>query len=225
MNEKWLLLHGALGSKDQMEPLKHVLSSDFDVISMSVIGHGERESTEETFSIPLFAADVALFLKEKDINKVNIFGYSMGGYLALYMACHYPDKVNKVITFGTKFDWNLSFAKRENELINPSVIEKKVPHFAKILEYRHTGSDWREVLRKSSEILIGLGTKPELDRDCFKKIKQEVLILVGDKDHLVTVEESERVSKQLSNSSCHVIVDCKHEIETCDLKKFVKYFS
>lgn len=40
-----VLLHGALGSEKQMEPLKSWLSDKFECYSFSFEGHGERGSS------------------------------------------------------------------------------------------------------------------------------------------------------------------------------------
>ena len=38
-----LLLHGAIGAKDQMIPLEKMLSTDFSVFSLNFSGHGGNE--------------------------------------------------------------------------------------------------------------------------------------------------------------------------------------
>jgi len=224
MKKKWLLLHGALGSKEQLESLKLLLNDSLDVSSMSLIGHGERPPTELTFSIPLFAQDVITYMENNDIDQINIFGHSMGGYVALYLAYHYPERISSVVTLGTKFDWSKEFAENENRLINPSMIEKKVPKFAEILKNRHSGSCWKEVLKKSSEILLSLGSKPVLSNDCYTGIKQEIKILLGDKDNMVSTKESIEVSDHLPNGSFHVISDSEHNIEKVNLENLITFF-
>ena len=64
--------------KDQLEPLKDLLNDKYEVLTMSFIGHGDREETSENFSIPLFSRDLLSFLDENNIERIKIFGYSMG---------------------------------------------------------------------------------------------------------------------------------------------------
>src|ERR1051326_9543575 len=84
-----LLLHGAIGSKVQLEPLASLLGDKYSVHSMNFSGHG-GEPLPEQFSIAGFANDVLSYLEGNNLPRVNIFGYSMGGYVALYLARHYP---------------------------------------------------------------------------------------------------------------------------------------
>src|SRR5688572_15290055 len=114
-----LLLHGAIGAASQFEKLTQLLQPDFEVFSLNFSGHGGKEIPEPGFNMPLFANDVLTFMEEKQLDKVDIFGYSMGGYVALYLALHYPEKVNRIMTLGTKFDWSPEIAAHETRMLNP----------------------------------------------------------------------------------------------------------
>lgn len=65
--------------------------------------------------------------------KPALFGCSMGGYVALRLACKFPDAKDDIFTLGTKFDWNLATAKKEAEMLNAEKMEKKTPAFAESL--------------------------------------------------------------------------------------------
>ena len=91
--EKLLLLHGALGSQTQLESLKNTLAASFEVHCLDFYGHGSATLSEEPFRIAGFAEQVNNWLEEKQFDSISIFGYSMGGYVALYLASKYPGKV------------------------------------------------------------------------------------------------------------------------------------
>ena len=80
-----LILHGAIGSKDQFELLKHQLVKKYNVHSINFSGHG-GEVFKSKFNIAQFAEDVLNYLNSKNIESIDVFGYSMGGYVALYLA-------------------------------------------------------------------------------------------------------------------------------------------
>ena len=73
--------------------------------AMDFAGHGAEHLRDRPFRIDYFADNVLAFLAEQELDKVSIFGHSMGGYVGLYLAKAYPDKVERVFTFGTKFAW------------------------------------------------------------------------------------------------------------------------
>ncbi|MDB5283105.1 MAG: hypothetical protein JWO06_2180 [Bacteroidota bacterium] len=77
-----LLLHGALGSKDQFNALEGVLAQEFKTHSLNFSGHGKRPSHHHAFTIQNFTHEVLDWMNENYIKTIDIFGYSMGGYVA-----------------------------------------------------------------------------------------------------------------------------------------------
>ncbi len=80
-----ILLHGALGSAAQLETLQAQMPESQDAVALDFPGHGSASSTEP-FSMRLFADSVLKFMDEKNAAQADIFGYSMGGYVALWLA-------------------------------------------------------------------------------------------------------------------------------------------
>jgi pimeloyl-ACP methyl ester carboxylesterase len=194
-----ILLHGAVGSARQVEPLFSFLPGEFQVHALNLPGHGGLAIPSEPYSFPLFAQSVLDYINKKRIEKVSLFGYSMGGYVSLYLAANYPEHIDKVFTLGTKLNWNSEFAEKEVSMLNPEKISEKVPAFAKSLEQTHSPQDWKIVLRKTSELLLNLGRQPALTERDFASIKLPVTISLGELDKMATVEESKDVVKHLQN--------------------------
>src|SRR5262245_9692322 len=119
-----ILLHGAIGAKDQLAPLVNELSSDFRVHYFSFTGHGGEPMPEEDFSIELFAKQLLNYLDTSKLEQAHLFGYSMGGYVAMYFARQYPERVIRLITLATKFEWNESIAAREVKMLDPMKLEE-----------------------------------------------------------------------------------------------------
>src|SRR5689334_18463481 len=96
-----LLLHGAVGSADQLFSLKEKLASRYRIHVPEFPGHGQTVS-EEAFSIELFVSYLVDYCKTEKLERVSIFGYSMGGYVALTLALQHPELIEKIITLATK---------------------------------------------------------------------------------------------------------------------------
>ena len=210
--EHILLLHGAIGAKDQLQPLAEKLKNNFIVHTLSFSGHGGEPMADE-FSITLFANNVLDYIIKQNISRINIFGYSMGGYVALYLAKHHPEKIIKVFSFAAKFQWTPEIAQQEIKMLNATKIEEKIPAFAKTLEQRHSPNDWKMVLNKISEMLIRVGNESPLKSTDFETIETPVLIGLGDKDATVTLEETIAVYRKLKNANFIVFPDTPHPIE------------
>jgi pimeloyl-ACP methyl ester carboxylesterase len=222
-----ILLHGALGSKDQFQPLAVALENEFRVHTFNFSGHGGRPFPDTAFSIPLFAEQIAQYMQETAIAQAYIFGYSMGGYAAMYLAKHYPEKVNKLITLATKFHWDEKTAMREVKMLDGKTIQEKVPAFAAQLQQRHAPNDWLTLLDKTSQLLTDLGKQNTLQPEDYATITTPCLILLGDRDKMVTLDETITVYKQLPNAQCGVIPGTPHGLEQVNfhlLNEMVKIF-
>ena len=210
-----LILHGALGSKEQFTALRDHLSPHYKIVDINLSGHGGNISTDP-FSISSFAKETSRFLDQQAIQAIDVFGYSMGGYVALKLAHDHPGRLDRIMTLGTKFDWTPENAAREVKMLDPEVIELKVPKFADSLSKRHHPQDWKEVVRQTANMMLALGNGEAMNEMDFRKITNQVLICVGSEDNMVTREESKNVAQWLPNGSFLEIPNFKHPIETVD---------
>lgn len=222
-----LLLHGAIGAADQLMPLKNRLSDSYDVHTLNFSGHGGEVMPKDDFSIPLFAEEVSSYIEKNQLKKVNVFGYSMGGYVAMYLAKKYPEKVDKIITLATKFHWDESIAAKEMQQLDPEKIAAKVPVFADALQKRHAPNDWKVVLSKTAIMLEGLGKNNTLQIADYTSIETPCLVLLGDRDKMITLEETLQVYKALPKAEMGILPRTSHPIEQVNLvmlSAMVRYF-
>lgn len=214
-----LLIHGALGASAQFNTLKEKLADTFNVYTLEFPGHGKTRSTAN-FSIPIFAESLKDFIYVNQLQQVTIFGYSMGGYVALYLASKKPELIEKIITLGTKFDWNPESALKESQLLNPEKIQEKVPAFAKSLESLH-GENWKNVLQQTASMMIAMGEKNPLNESDFNQIKCACILGVGDSDTMVSQEETKRVANWIKNSEFYLLENTIHPIEKVSVEKLI----
>jgi pimeloyl-ACP methyl ester carboxylesterase len=213
-----LFLHGAIGSSAQLKPLADELrQSGFDPKLFDFSGHGGREIPEGPFSIPLFAAEVISWMNEQRITSVDIFGYSMGGYVALYLAKYYPDRIGRILTMATKLAWDIPTSQKEVKMLDPKKIREKVPAFASALEKRHGVSHWEKVLSKTAEMMLKMGIDAPLNDESFSSLKNEIQLCVGDRDTMVSMEETIHVYRLLQNAKLCVLPATPHPIEQMNI--------
>ena len=223
-----ILLHGALGISAELSLIEEQLTTKgFVVHALNFPGHGGTE-LPEIFSIPSFAEFVKQYIETNSLSPVTIFGYSMGGYVAVYLAKHHPQLVNKVITLATKFHWDESVAAAETKRLQPEVIEAKVPQFAFALQQKHGLNVWKDVVLKTGVMLEGLGKENALKPDDYSSIATPCLLLLGDRDKMVTLGETLSVFKQLPAAQLGILPGTPHPIEHVNaevlsllIKKFI----
>ncbi len=151
-----------------------------------------------------------------DLPEVYIFGYSMGGYVALGLAEQQPDRIKKVVTLGTKLDWSPEVAAGMGRMFDPEKIAAKVPQFAQMLAQAHAPADWQVVCAQTSAFLRELGDGHGLKEDAFTRIPCPVTIGWGELDNVVTEAESRWVARQIPQGRFERLAGCKHPLEQVD---------
>ena len=216
--QKLLLLHGALGSSLSLRPLASLLQNDFEIHSLTFEGHGENEMPESDFTMAGFANEIMNYLNENDIDQIAIFGYSMGGYVGLYLAKHFPEKVTKIYTLATKINWTVEGAEKDASMLNPTIIKEKLPKYASVLKQLH-GNNWEILMQKTAQMMLNLGKNPSLISADFEQITIPVLLSVGDKDVMVSIEETVNAYRNLPNGQLFVMPNTIHPIEKIDINE------
>lgn len=216
-----ILTHGALGSKADLEELVNALvKENYKVLSFSFSGHGEKEF-ENDFGIEQFTLELENFILKNELIQPSVIGYSMGGYVALNLARRSPERINKIITLGTKFNWSKEVVEKEVKMLNAETMLNKVPAFAKALEFKH-GQKWKTLLLRTAELMRDISLNNYLDPGSLKNIQNKVLVGLGDRDQMVTLEETVSVYKSLPNANLFMLPNTKHPIEQLNTALFVE---
>jgi pimeloyl-ACP methyl ester carboxylesterase len=214
-----ILVHGALGAAEQLEPLRALIAaSGREVHVVELEGHGNTHMADRDYSIRRFGGNITAFMARMGIERAAIFGYSMGGYAALALAGEVPDRVAAVATLGTKLAWTPEVAARETTRLDPATIRAKVPKFASQLEARHQGAGgWEAVLARTASLMTGLGAKPIVDQSMLAEVAQPVRFMVGDRDALVTLDETAAAAKSVPKGELAILPNTPHPIEQARL--------
>jgi pimeloyl-ACP methyl ester carboxylesterase len=99
-----LLLHGGLFDIDQqfgevlpgLAARRRVIAADFQ-------GHGRTNDVDRPLTSANLASDVVGLLEQLQVAQVDVFGFSVGGAVALYLAIRHPALVRKLIVSSASF--------------------------------------------------------------------------------------------------------------------------
>ncbi len=219
-NKSILFLHGALGVAQDLNPLMTLCQErGFETHSFNFSGHGQGAAEPAEFRIDLFARDLEAFFKKNNIKHITIFGYSMGGYVALYHKANYEDSpISQIFTYGTKFNWSEKAVSKELPMLNPDHLLEKFPHFADALKNKH-GERWKQVLRSTAHMMQHLERLDGLNREDMMDIEIPVILILGDQDRMVSTEETQLTGSWLHHSQLKTISHSKHELERTNLRE------
>jgi esterase/lipase len=211
-----VLLHGALGAASDLTALAESLKS-LGIIahSLSFSGHGTTPFSAG-FGIDQFAKELEDFILKNSLKDVSVFGYSMGGFVALHLATQKPELIDKIVTLGTKFNWSKETVDKETKLLDPEIMIQKIPAYTKLLEAKH-GQQWKELVVKTADMMKQMGERNFLDAESLRKINSQTLIGIADKDQMVGLDETVSVYKALPAGCMYMLPNTKHQMESVNI--------
>ena len=98
-----VLLPGGFMTVEAMGEVVPQLASTRQVIGVELQGHGHTADIERPLHFELMADDIAALIKHLDVPQADIFGYSLGGGVALQTAIRHPEVVRKLVLASTAF--------------------------------------------------------------------------------------------------------------------------
>nr|BBH86329.1 oxidoreductase [Thermosporothrix sp. COM3] len=113
-----VLLHGAFTTIEMFAALLPELSSNRQIIAVELQGHGRTADIEREIRLEYLADDVAALLAHLGIAQTDVFGYSMGGSVALYLARRHPGLVRKLALASTAYNLDAYYPEMREGLIH-----------------------------------------------------------------------------------------------------------
>jgi len=92
-----LLLHGSMGSLEMFRPLLPALSNGRQVIAVDQQAHGRTADIDRPLRYEQLADDAAAVLRFLDVDRADVFGFSMGSAAGWQLAIRHPDLVRKLV--------------------------------------------------------------------------------------------------------------------------------
>ncbi len=211
-----ILLHGALGTAQSLAPLKTALEADFNVHIPEFSGHGNTLWPDGGFSIDRFGEDLLGYMDRAGLEDAHVFGYSMGGFVALRTAIAHPGKLKSITCLATKFAWTPETAAREAAGLDAEMLLAKAPKFLDALEIAHPLNTGRNVLDETARMLGRMHETVMPDAQ-LQALDLPVLLLLGERDKMVTREETLHVRSLLQKGSFGILPATPHPLEAVDV--------
>ncbi|MFN2173691.1 MAG: 2-succinyl-6-hydroxy-2,4-cyclohexadiene-1-carboxylate synthase [Candidatus Promineifilaceae bacterium] len=229
-----VLLHGFTGCGQSWKNLDDSISSQVRCITLDLPGHGQTESSSkpERYAIERTAEDVIALADELDLERFSLLGYSMGGRLALYLAIHYPERINALILESAspgiadlderkkRQEWDYALAERiESEGIRSFVDWwEKLPLFASqtaVLEERRARLRQERLNNNISGLAnslrgMGTGSQPSLWSK-LPDLELPTMLLCGELEEKY-VRINREMAKAIPNSKLVIFQDAGHNI-------------
>ena len=219
----FVLVHGYLGSSEMWTFQKEFFSKDYRVITPALPGFGESHNVKSLDSINKMAKEIINVLDKKKIDKFNLIGHSMGGMIVQEITKLIGDRVNKLICFATGSIGDIpgrfetmeetreKLKKEGTELSFSRVPLKWFVKGDKDKNYFLCENAVKNVSLEAADNAL-LAMKNWRGKENLKNIKNDTLIIWGDKDTSYNFDQVDTLNKNIKNSRLEIFKDCAHNV-------------
>ena len=216
-----LVLHGALGSTElETDRLVRVWERTFRVHALDFSGHGRsRGLDEETPTWGTFLGDATTACEHFGLERAAVFGFSMGGAVALALALARPQAVGRLAVHGVNVQWD---AAEVEAMVGPMDVERmeaEHPFWARRLADVHGASRWRRLVAQLIAFTRGLPDQHLADAD-LAQIGCPTRVSTGDRDRFFDVRHAVGLYRAVPGARLQIIPGLDHPIQGVDVPTF-----
>ncbi|MDG4825027.1 alpha/beta hydrolase [Asanoa sp. WMMD1127] len=199
--EPVVLLHGGMTDSRCFDGNLDGLASTFRTFLPDRRGHGHTPDAPGPLTIELMARDTIAFLEKTVGGPARLVGYSAGGAVALRVAMHRADLVERLVLISTAYDVDgLIFKPQAGGELPAEVVDA----------YAEVSPDGRDHFPVVTEKIVrAAATEPSPSADDLGAVTTRTLVLAGD-DDLVTLDHTVRLYQALPTAELAVLPNASH---------------
>ena len=197
-----VLIHGGGSTIDtSFGRIIPLLSKDRLLICVELQAHGRTGDRDEAISFEQDADDVAMLLKNLNVEKADILGFSNGGNTALQIAIRHPKMCHKIIAASVLLKRNGTFPEFWEFMKNGTFEQMPQQYKDAFLEVNPDSAKLMTMYQKCANRMINFN---DFSDEEIKAIQSPVLMINGDAD-VATSEHVVSMSKLIPNCKLAII--------------------
>ncbi|WP_294623420.1 alpha/beta hydrolase [uncultured Roseovarius sp.] len=218
-----VFVHGFMGGSRQWADQCAALGHNFEVIALDLPGYGENAHLQAPDSIAGFAAWALDELSKQGVEQFHLLGHSMGGMIVQEMVVQAPDRVERLVLYGTgaagvlpgRFE-SIDTSKQRASADGPRATARRIAATWFLhCEAASAYEDCAAIAECTSlqAILAGLDAMHGWNGvDHLPAIRAKTLVLWGDHDRTYPWSQTEQLWQSIKGASLAVLPDCAHAV-------------
>lgn len=218
-----VFVHGFMGGSRQWADQCKALGQEYEVIALDLPGYGDNAHLQAPDSIKGFAAWTLDDLSNRGIKQFHLLGHSMGGMIVQEMVAQAPERVDRLVLYGTgaagvlpgRFE-SIQTSQQRASADGPRATARRIAatwflHFEAATAYE--GCAAIAECTSLQAILAGLDAMHGWNGvDHLPAIRAKTLVLWGDHDRTYPWSQTEQLWQSINGASLAVLPDCAHAV-------------
>jgi pimeloyl-ACP methyl ester carboxylesterase len=215
-----VLIHGIADRDESWAPmLKRLKRAGFHVYAPDLLGYGRSPRPGDSdYSIATEEQFVSDFIQAIGLQKPDVGGWSMGGWIALKLAIDHPDRVDRVVVYdaaGLRFEGaegrSKSFQPTTPEQVN-ALFHTMEPEMKPMPDF--VARDMVRALQAEAptadKSMASMMTGKDALNTSLPGITQPLLIVWGSLDGLVPLSVGQQMHAMVPSSELDIVQGCGH---------------
>jgi 3-oxoadipate enol-lactonase len=203
-----LMIHALGTARELFDAQCGALRPSLRLLRYDLRGHGRSETPREPSSIEQLGRDALAVLDVAGVERAHVAGMSIGGLVALWLAIHAPERVDRVVLantatrIGTRELWQERIAQVERDGLEPLVSQAIARWFTEPFVQRQPATATRFARILAACSVKGYTACCAVLRDADLRarageVRAPALVIVGTHDTATPPAEGERLVKLL----------------------------
>jgi len=225
-DEAIIMVHGLASNKDKWLKLSQQLKNKYRIILPDLPGHGDSvQELDFDYSINAQAEHLAEFIKALNLDKIHIIGNSLGGAVVTRFTYKYPKLVHSLIlmnSYGALKTKSHLYHMAQKLGYNPIIKVHSVEDYHRMMKIAMVKPSYipnfiieilveRMIERfKINEKIFFASYKNSNLISLLPHIKQPVLLIWGEKDKILHLDDSRLFRQEIPNCKRIILKDVGH---------------
>ncbi|MGB0866589.1 MAG: alpha/beta fold hydrolase [Granulosicoccaceae bacterium] len=217
-----VFVHGFMGGSEQWA-LQAPLGRERELICLDLPGFGKNAHLEPVTSIAGYGAWVLQELAQRGVHRFDLLGHSMGGMIVQEVVAQSPERVNKLVLYGTgprgvmpgRFE-TIEVSMQRSRDDGPQKTARRIA--ATWFLQREAADQFAacaEIAEQSSlgAMLAGLAAMKDWSGESYlASIAAKTLILWGDEDRAYAWPQVQTLWQSIPDCQLAVVPACSHAV-------------
>lgn len=211
-----VVLHAALGATElETRRLTRRWARHFRVYALDFMAHGQSDAfAGRPLVMEDFAGNVIALLDAAGLESAHLYGFSMGGSVALYAAWRHPERFRRLALHGVNVQWDDREATAMTGAMRSALAEPD-GFWAQRLAHTHGEDRWRDLAERLIEFTDALPGRRFPDEG-LQQIPHPTLVVHGDRDRFFDLRHAVHLLRTLPDARLAVLPGVDHPLQTAD---------